>query len=1305
MEVVTQWLGRIGIAVSSKIQKVVGQASRLQSRTLLRHKLASDYAQPNVFEPLTPIVMTDEQSGRYVSELRHALLNDQVRNIAITGDYGAGKSSLIRTFVEKHQELNYAWVSLATFGKDGVVDAPSSPQPQATTPAPASGSLPAAALSLQGDEGGKSSVSAGQPKTTNDVSLVDRIEETIVQQLLYTVKAEDLPKTRLKRIVQASKSSIVWSTVFLSAVVLGGARLYAENLTTIWSFEPGWLVNILLRVPVWVAAIAVTVGVVSLIYRATSLFSAFNIDGLTVKGGKLEATNHGSVLHKNIDEIIYCFERSHIDVVLIEDLDRFGIQDVFFRLREINLIIKNSPQIRRPIFFVYALRDELFVSSEKTKFFDVIIPVIPVVNFENSQQKLIELLSDRKLKNETLYDGLHPVLVETVSYYIDDMRLLKNIVNEFDMYASLLASEINLDRNKLLAIIFIRNLYPKAYAALLRRAGTVYELFALFESWKTVRITEIDAEILSVRSESQARKELVARSVQELRQNFWFELLRLSGLHHASHFQTDGGVYTMMQFLDNEIFESVSTSGGNIVLGNWDYRFLSSGKRISLSEALNSGSPSYLKKVSLLSTTAGSLAATITKLSQEKENLRRLPLKNALKHSSFNEVVVSHFASVPAMSYLVRAGFFSTDYTAYIGYFYAGALGMEDMNLILDLRAGKSPTVDSPLVNPELVLSKLSHVELEDGRGLLAGLVGYLCSPTKIGDVGKKHSEMESILEGSIDHLERVAAVIHALLDTESFPGLVRAIYHHQGTLYQALLTKSEQFSGSQNRQKLLQGMLSSLNEDEIEDIESDPDASFLPLLESLEDVTLLMPGLRSKTEGWKYISQHPVEFHSLGADHSPESLKALIDFGYIKLNIQMLSLIQMTLDPEFEPGSTITYQSLRELSITGLDRLISRNPSSFIRELLTQKGMLPETSLSLTLLLQGVSKDEDLMFSLLERTETIFESLDALPEVLWANILDSDSVLPSKKSVFTFFSWAWYTENSEYRAIDPTHDDATHVEATTAFLSFLERHRDELKGVLWDETSDHANDLQKTLLSDTRFDDASLRVILSETVIKNTSVLSAAIPPGRWELLVTLDYLPYHSKILACITEKAPSSLATYLTQRWDQAAKDFDPAAADLNVLIGVTKSDRVSIRDKVDLWSAVSEEVVKEHAGARAEIARICEIGNQHNVTFPSSICTGMLWYISSDNTIPSKRRIEAFLQIVATKGVEWSHTAGILKSLDEEGFNRLAEKDRKFTVLNSDVNRRFIKALGAKGFVGKVSEKKDKIVVNVLTSALK
>jgi len=59
---------------------------------------------------------------------------------------------------------------------------------------------------------------------------------------------------------------------------------------------------------------------------------------------------------------------------------------------------------------------------------------------------------------------------------------------------------------------------------------------------------------------------------------------------------------------------------------------------------------------------------------------------------------------------------------------------------------------------------------------------------------------------------------------------------------------------------------------------------------------------------------------------------------------------------------------------------------------------------------------------------------------------------------------------------------------------------------------------------------------------------------------------------------------------------------------------------------------------------------------------------------------------------------------LDSLDEAGFKRLARKDRRFTVAASDVNLRLIRALREKGFVGKDSERKGRVTVTAMTSAL-
>jgi hypothetical protein len=820
-------------------------------------------------------------------------------------------------------------------------------------------------------------------------------------------------------------------------------------------------------------------------------------------------------------------------------------------------------------------------------------------------------------------------------------------------------------------------------------------------------LAEIDVELDEARSEFEQKKGEVAKNVTELRQYLWFDLVRLLGVDNASHFQVDHGhVYPMLKFLDEAIFKTLMTPDATVAVGRLDQRFQGNGRHVQFSEVLSSGSPSYLKRLSLLSNGVVVFNAAVSKLREERDLIQRMPLKGALTSNSFNEKLISHFSSIKAMSYLVRAGFFGNDYSTYIGYFYAGALGREDMNLILDLRAGESPAVISPVMNAKLVLSKLSHADLEGGRGILFGLIEYLCGSTQSPLIGtQKHSELEFILAGSIKYVDRVSEVLSAMLDSDSLPGFVQAIYHYQVGLYQAVLKDNERFSGSENRQKFILGVLSSLSDDEVDNVESDPECSFLPLVESLEDVGLLIPYLQGGEAGWKRFATHPVQFWNLAEGHTPEAIRALVELGFVKLNLQMLSLIQLTLLPEREVDSDICYQTLSQLSIPGLETLIKRDPIFFVQELLSQEGKLAESAESLTWLLNSLIGHADLMLELLERTDVTFDAIDALPEVLWPNILNSDFLLPSKDTVYTCLKYFYYFEDGEYVAAHPATDKAIRVQQTSAFLSFIARHADVLKSVLWTSADDFSRDLQKAVLSDDRFSDVSIRSILSETVLEDFSVLSEPIKTSRWAILVILEYLPYHRDLLAHITEKAPSCVAAYLTKRWGEAAKDFDPVTADMEVLIGVTRSEAVTIKEKVDLWKGIGGDIVKEHGGAKAEIARICEIGNRTNVIFPLPSCVHMLWFVSIDVSIPAKQRVEAFLQVVGAKELGWPHTAKFLENLEEDGFKSLAEKDRRFTVSNSDVNLRLISALRTKGFVGKATDKKDKIVVSVMTSALK
>lgn len=71
----------------------------------------------------------------------------------------------------------------------------------------------------------------------------------------------------------------------------------------------------------------------------------------------------------------------------------------------------------------------MFENKERTKFFDFIVPIIPVINSANSRQKLLD-----KLKDNSLDKILDNQFIKSITLYIDDMRILNNIMNEFNIY-------------------------------------------------------------------------------------------------------------------------------------------------------------------------------------------------------------------------------------------------------------------------------------------------------------------------------------------------------------------------------------------------------------------------------------------------------------------------------------------------------------------------------------------------------------------------------------------------------------------------------------------------------------------------------------------------------------------------------------------------------------------------------------------------------------------------------------------------------------------------------------------------------
>ena len=216
---------------------------------------------------------------------------------------------------------------------------------------------------------------------------------------------------------------------------------------------------------------SMVVGLIVVLLSALAVYRLIRIQKnknvfrkLNLKGNEIEIFEESddSYFDKYLNEVLYLFENADADAIVFEDMDRFNANRIFERLREVNTLanIQLQKENKKPLRFFYLLRDDIFVSKDRTKFFDYIIPVVPVVDSSNSYDQFIT-----HLKKGGILGIFNEGFLQGLSLYIDDMRLLKNIYNEFTIYYNRI-NTTELNCNKMLAIITYKNLFPRDFADL-----------------------------------------------------------------------------------------------------------------------------------------------------------------------------------------------------------------------------------------------------------------------------------------------------------------------------------------------------------------------------------------------------------------------------------------------------------------------------------------------------------------------------------------------------------------------------------------------------------------------------------------------------------------------------------------------------------------------------------------------------------------------------------------------------------------------------------------------------------------------
>lgn len=450
------------------------------------------------FVSTTPICDKDKY-GIYTDILEEQIKAERVYNIGIIAPYGAGKSSLIRTY--KDTKLNHWWspkfttISMANFNSENDIQTSNNSilkQSEKTD------TVTSQAIDALGDD--KSNVVEQTQIGLSPIQDIESdIEKSILEQIIFKERKSKLPHSRLKRINNrhwlVSLVIALLMTVTIALVCCGILEYikklpYSDgsNFYYFFGFANGCVLILLFM-----------------------LFNSNRLNKISVKDIEADVsgnTTH-SVLNTFIDEILYYFSSTKTEIVIIEDLDRFNNTHIFSKLRELNFLINNSKIVKQKVTFIYAIKDTLFkTEDDRAKFFDYIISLVPVLSFTNSRD-----IMQNEMKKSCSNDMLLPSsYIYEVSHFIKEMRILKNVINDYITYYQVLnvgKFEIEDKNIKLFSLMLYKNLRPVDFAELQFGQGI---LSGLFESMKNQADEEV--EVLKREVKELERKQILANELK-----------------------------------------------------------------------------------------------------------------------------------------------------------------------------------------------------------------------------------------------------------------------------------------------------------------------------------------------------------------------------------------------------------------------------------------------------------------------------------------------------------------------------------------------------------------------------------------------------------------------------------------------------------------------------------------------------------------------------------------------------------------------------------------------------------------------
>lgn len=644
------------------------------------------------FEKLTP--NKDIDLNTYEEALDFIFEDDEIKNIAITGSYSAGKSSVIESYKDKHKNKKFLHISLANFES---IDTKEIEEEN------------------QDNEANKENIEISERNESV-------LEGKILNQLIHQIDSNKIPQTNFKvkriesntNILKATSMIIIFIVCSLHIVYNSQWSKLVEGLRQFYGLRFLLIstksIGLLFSISIIISILTVALFNVIKMHKNKSIFKKFNLNGNEIE---IFENSDESYFDKYLNEVIYIFENSGADVIVFEDIDRYNTNEIFQRLREINTLINAKRIIRNnedynsrfkifnnfskkltnikkvnqsiePLKFLYLVRDDIFISKDRTKFFDFIMPVVPVIDSSNSYDKFIS-----HFKKGNIFDNFDEYFLQGISLYVDDMRILKNIYNEFVVYYNRIGTTEQ-DYNKLLAMVVYKNIFPRDFSDTQINIGFISTLFGSKEMIISDEIIKIENQISKIKDKINLYKVEHLKKVDEL------DKIYTKSNYHGAYIDTKNPEYIERK----EIVELIEKN--------------------KLEEMESDIKGLNEEKIKLRSERMSNL---ITR--ENIDSIFNISYKNFLNETNeFIEIKSSHYFEL--IKYLVRNGYIDETYEDYMTYFYENSLTKKDKMFLRSVTDRKAKEWSYIIDNPRLVLSRLREKDFEEIETLNFSLFKYI---------------------------------------------------------------------------------------------------------------------------------------------------------------------------------------------------------------------------------------------------------------------------------------------------------------------------------------------------------------------------------------------------------------------------------------------------------------------------------------------------------------------------------------------------------------------------------------------------